>query len=692
MRPVVVALAVLLVPTALAAPVSADPAATVSSTDPAWAAPTGAASVAASPDYRPVDPARLADTRPGRLTVDGSFAGTGAVTPGSPLVLSVMGRGGLPESGVVAVALNVTVTGSSNSGHLTVYPTGQSRPLASNVNFDRSQTVANSVIAALGTANRVTIHSSTTAHLIVDVAGYFTDSGVTTITPARLADTRPGRATIDQKVAGTGVVRPATPLHLSVAGRGGVPLTGVTAVALNVVSVGSAAGGHLTVYPTGGTRPVASNLNFAAGRTVANSVVAPLGNGGRVTIYSTVPTHIVVDIVGYFGAGSSFVGISPQRFADTRSGRTTLGGPSYLPTRASNGVGPIGRQVGNGVRLDVLVSDRGSVPTTDVGAVVLNVTVTQPTSSGHLTIFPMGSQQPTASSLNFAPNQTVANLVVAKLGRGGGVSISSSALSSHVIVDVLGYLPGVSTAGSNTTWTGLLRDWLDMPMTYDRCKPIRYQINPTGAPSGWIDDVVTAVGVISEATGLDFQRLGDTTEVPVPNRSTRDGANNIRPLLVAFTTESVIPALGGSVVGIGGSRSSAEWDSVTFTPEQFLSGSAYFDREEVMDSGFGGDSFGQVALHELGHAIGLGHVANDNEIMNSFMIERSGYFGPGDLEGLSVLYRTQSCPGSPATHLATAHKAVAAAAPAAGGATPADGRPTRTEPGSRVVERSAYAS
>lgn len=604
-----------------------------------------------SPDYRPLDPARLADTRAGRTTVDGLFSGTGVVTPSSPLVLSVTGRGGVPVSGVVAVALNVTVIASNVEGYLTVYPTGQNRPVASNVNFARGQTVANAVVAKLGSGDKVTLYSSVASQVVVDVAGYFTSSGVSAITPVRLADTRPNRATVDGQSSGTGVVTPASPLVLAVAGRGGVPPTGVSAVALNVVSVGPGGDGYLTVYPTGASRPVASNLNFTAGTTVANSVVAALGTGGKVTVFSSTPTHIVVDVVGYFGSGSSFVAMTPERFADTRSGRTTVGGPSYLPNRSSNGVGPIGANVGNGNRIDVLVSDRGSVPATDIGAVVLNVTVTQPSSSGYVTVFPMDSQQPMASSLNFVRNQTVANLVVAKIGRGGGVSLFSSAPSSQIVVDVLGYFPGVSTAGSGTTWTALLPDWLDMPVTYNRCKPIRYQINPTGAPTGWIADVLTALGKLADATGLNFQRLADTSEAPSPSRSDTDAAGNVRPLLIAFTTAAVIPGLSGNVVGRGGSHSEIRVGQVVFTPEQFVTGTAYFDREETLVAGFSGDSFGQVALHELGHVVGLGHVNNDDEIMNGFVISRSGYYGPGDLDGLGVLYRTQSCPGSPATYL-----------------------------------------
>lgn len=73
-------------------------------------------------------------------------------------------------------------------------------------------------------------------------------------------------------------------------------------------------------------------------------------------------------------------------------------------------------------------------------AVVLNVTVTQPTAGGFITVWPGGVPRPVVSSLNFMPGQTVPNLVVATLGGApGAVQLFNSSGNTHVIVDVLGY-------------------------------------------------------------------------------------------------------------------------------------------------------------------------------------------------------------------------------------------------------------
>jgi hypothetical protein len=88
-----------------------------------------------------------------------------------------------------------------------------------------------------------------------------------------------------------------------VTGRGGVGLSGVSAVALNVTVTQPTAAAYLTVYPAGVTRPLASNLNFVAGETVANVVVVPVGAGGQVSIFNSLgSTQVVVDVVGWFPA------------------------------------------------------------------------------------------------------------------------------------------------------------------------------------------------------------------------------------------------------------------------------------------------------------------------------------------------------------------------------------------------------
>ena len=110
---------------------------------------------------------------------------------------------------------------------------------------------------------------------------------------------------------GTGA--PAAPVAaggvvtLSVDGQGGVPASGVSAVVLNVTVAQPAANGYITVYPDGVTRPLASNLNFVADKSVPNLVIAPVGADGDVDLYngSSGTVQLVADVSGYFSSGVS---------------------------------------------------------------------------------------------------------------------------------------------------------------------------------------------------------------------------------------------------------------------------------------------------------------------------------------------------------------------------------------------------
>ncbi|MEZ5142560.1 MAG: hypothetical protein R2726_08610 [Acidimicrobiales bacterium] len=207
----------------------------------------------ATPPYTPLSPARLLDTRPDGVTVDGAAQAGGAIGAGQVRNLPVLGRGGVPASGVAAVVLNVTVTGPSAPSHLTVFPAGESPPNASNLNFSAGQTVPNLVIAKVGAGGQVSLrNNSGSVQVIADVAGWFpVGPGYTPLSPARLLDTRPDGVTVDGAAQAGGAIGGGQVRNLPVVGRGGVPASGVAAVVLNVTVTGPTAPSHLTVFPAG---------------------------------------------------------------------------------------------------------------------------------------------------------------------------------------------------------------------------------------------------------------------------------------------------------------------------------------------------------------------------------------------------------------------------------------------------------
>lgn len=221
-----------------------------------------------------VTPARLVDTR----ALD-SLA-SGKLSPNAPLSLSVTGRAGLPPSGVGAAVLNVTATESDGTGYLTAYLAGEPRPLASSLNFGPGATVPGMVVAAVGSGGRVDLSSPASTHVIADLAGWIPEgAGYEAMVPLRVIDTRDGIETAAGFVPSNGVV------ELDVAKVPGLPATGVRAVSLNVTVTQTASPGYVTVYPEG-QRPLASNLNYVAGDTIANSVIAQVGVDGKVRLYA----------------------------------------------------------------------------------------------------------------------------------------------------------------------------------------------------------------------------------------------------------------------------------------------------------------------------------------------------------------------------------------------------------------------
>ena len=258
-------------------------------------------------------------------------------------------------------------------------------------------------------------------------------------------------------------------MQLQVTGRGRVVGT-ATSVALNVVVTGATGTGYLTASAAGSPVPPASNLNYVPGATTANQVIAPIGAGGKVSLYVSATADVLVEVAGYFTAGSDYVKLSPARVADTRWTGQTVPGPAGLLGRDSSRVGPIG--VGRlNAQLDVLVFGRAGLPTGgQVGAVVLNVTVTNPDSGGYVSVFPTGSRPPNASSVNVLAGQTRPNLVIAKVGQGGVISLITSIGSTDLIVDVIGYIPAISLAPQLPYYDWLIDGYDGGPVAFERSR------------------------------------------------------------------------------------------------------------------------------------------------------------------------------------------------------------------------------
>jgi hypothetical protein len=204
--------------------------------------------------------------------------------------------------------------------------------------------------------------------------------------------------------------------------------------------VNPSAPGFITAWPCGLPRPLASNINFEAGSTIPNGVIASLGSDGAACLYSSVETDIVVDLAGWFDA-EAYQGATPVRLVDTRDG-------TGAPLGLTNSAAPIQVPVAS-LPVTSALGVATAIPG-DVGAVALNVTAVEPTDPGYITVWPCEAGRPNASNLNFMPGDIIANGVIAPAGSNGVVCAFSSA-STHMIVDLAGWFPGDTFTGMTPT-------------------------------------------------------------------------------------------------------------------------------------------------------------------------------------------------------------------------------------------------
>lgn len=344
----------------------------------------------------------------------------------------VGGVNGIPAD-AAAVVFNLTVTAPQSFGYVTAFPSGTDRPDSSNLNFAAGQTIPNSVTVPVGADGKVLLfnRSSGTTQLIADVSGYYLPGTPTaagafvTVAPSRFLDTR----------TASPVVADGT-MSFQVGGVKGIPAN-AAAVVFNLTVTDPRSFGYIAAYASGTDRPNSSNLNFATGQTIPNSVTVPVGADGKVTLFnrSSGTTQLIADVSGYYLPGTptvpgAFVPVAPSRFLDMR---TT--GPVWSDGVASFRVGGV-----NGIP-------------SNAAAVVFNLTVNAPESFGFVTAYASASARPNSSNLNFTAGQTVPNAVTSPVGVDGKVMLfNRSSGATTLIADVSGYfLPGAATS-SALTW------------------------------------------------------------------------------------------------------------------------------------------------------------------------------------------------------------------------------------------------
>jgi len=313
------------------------------------------------------------------------------------------------------------------------------------------------------------------------------------------------------------------------------PPAGATAALVNITTTGANDGGYITAESCGVVTATArqwSNGNVRPNRAVASAAIVPIDSKGRFCLYQSTAMHTIVDVQGYFkpaaaGDGASYTPIAPVRSTDTRTR------PICRPGAGCEGLGPVpaGTELRN--------SSAGPVGAL---ATVANITAVAGAGTGYVTADACSTLVPgpqTRSTLNFAGNDTVANLAVvpSAVVDGGGAFCTYSPNSLHEIIDVQGYF-GSPTADSlrytSQTPARLVDSrscWTDPVTLVQRCgqRNAASSIMRIKAPDG------ARVAVIN-LTAIDPQAAGYVT------------ADACTKMVAGPQSQSNLNALVGSVV------------------------------------------------------------------------------------------------------------------------------------------------
>jgi hypothetical protein len=172
------------------------------------------------------------------------------------------------------------------------------------------------------------------------------------------------------------------------------------------------------------------------------------------------------------------------------------------------------------------------------------------------------------------------------------------------------------------------------PIAWPSCGALTYRVNPSRAPRAWKPLVRTAVRKAHQATGLRFRFLGTTTAKPTHSGTNPDGVD----IVVAFLVPAQTDMLGGA--GVAGEGGAASDGHRLFNGKVVLNGSVL----ARMADGFGSGprygiqgSRGQIVMHELGHALGLGHARQRTQVMYPTATRKPAEWGAGDWAGLRRL-------------------------------------------------------
>ncbi len=354
----------------------------------------------------------------------------GKLTPNQPAEIEIadlFGDDAPPADQAAGYVFNLTATEGEGAGFASVFPCADGFDTTSNVNFpgegaDTRGSAATLVVASPDDDGKICVQSNRAVHIVLDFAGWFAkDQGFVERSPFRLLDLRDGSGAA---ALPAGQLTPNEELKVQVAGLGGLPEGGISAVALNLVGTGAAAPGWLAAYSCADGYDGTSSLNYLAEQSRANFVIAPVDDEGNICLQANKSVFAVADVLGHFTRDSGLANSAVERIVDSRDA-------SRATTRSISGkVQPGVEAMFDASELDL---------SEDTTALAVNLTGTEGEEPGWLAAYACEDGRNGTSNLNFQANESTANAVIVPLPDDGMICVASNK-ATHVVLDLIGGL------------------------------------------------------------------------------------------------------------------------------------------------------------------------------------------------------------------------------------------------------------
>lgn len=179
------------------------------------------------------------------------------------------------------------------------------------------------------------------------------------------------------------------------------------------------------------------------------------------------------------------------------------------------------------------------------------------------------------------------------------------------------------------------------PARWNACKTVTYSLNTRGMSKNMKRTIPKVLKKVSQASGIKFRKGAPTRIVPFASPQWSDSLwnRNSGVLVIAAASAKQFPMFANSLVsGYGGNR----WQGAIGGAAEIRVGGVLLNRKSRLDKGFSkgpvGYNVGQVLLHEIGHAMNLGHAADEEQVMFPIMSAATpNSYAAGDLAGFRGL-------------------------------------------------------